>query len=359
MAVWEIVALVLPWVIVAFLAWLLVGVVRQHGQTLVRIDQLIEQLSAMERALERLVPSQAAPTARAASGLVVGTIAPEFALPDLNGRATALKELSGKALAVAFFDSGCGYCRAMAPRLGGLSAMGAQMLIVGRGDPEWYRTAAAEHEWRCEIVLDPEGQVAAAYQTTATPTGYLVGPDGRIATPLAIGADALLQLTAPESERAVVERARAAGLPVRDTTASRIKRDGLDAGTQAPDFELPDLDGQQHTLGQYRGRRVLLVFSDPSCGPCQEIGTDLIEAHRRGAEGGLSVVMVSRGDLDANRAKAAEQGYTFPVLLQRSWEISRAYAMFATPIAYLIDETGVITSDVAVGCPAIRALATA
>ena len=44
-----------------------------------------------------------------------------------------------------------------------------------------------------------------------------------------------------------------------------------------------------------------------------------------------------------------EHGLTFPVELQQRWEIPRLYGMFATPIAYLIDEAGIITHDVAVG----------
>jgi hypothetical protein len=38
-----------------------------------------------------------------------------------------------------------------------------------------------------------------------------------------------------------------------------------------------------------------------------------------------------------------------PVLLQKQWEVSRAYAYFATPVAYLIDSTGLIAADAAVG----------
>jgi len=41
------------------------------------------------------------------------------------------------------------------------------------------------------------------------------------------------------------------------------------------------------------------------------------------------------------------------VLLQKHWEISRRYAMFATPIGYLIDEHGIIARDVAVGAEAV------
>jgi peroxiredoxin len=59
--------------------------------------------------------------------------------------------------------------------------------------------------------------------------------------------------------------------------------------------------------------------------------------------------MVSRGEPKENRAKVKEHGLTFPVVLQQQWEISRLYAMFATPMAYLIEEAGVIVYDVAAG----------
>ena len=59
--------------------------------------------------------------------------------------------------------------------------------------------------------------------------------------------------------------------------------------------------------------------------------------------------MVSRGEPEANRAKAAQHGLTFPTVLQKQWEISREYGMFATPVAYLIDEAGIVAQDVAVG----------
>ena len=68
--------------------------------------------------------------------------------------------------------------------------------------------------------------------------------------------------------------------------------------------------------------------------------------------------MVSRGSPEANRRKVAELGLTFPVGLQRQWEISKLYAMFATPIAYLIDAEGTIAADAAVGVEPILGLLT-
>ena len=67
-------------------------------------------------------------------------------------------------------------------------------------------------------------------------------------------------------------------------------------------------------------------------------------------------MMISRRDPEANRQKVAELGLTFPVVLQRHWEISLLYGMFATPIAYLIDERGVLVTDVTVGGQAIQEL---
>ena len=61
------------------------------------------------------------------------------------------------------------------------------------------------------------------------------------------------------------------------------------------------------------------------------------------------VVMVSRGEPKENRAKVKEHGLTFQVVLHRQWEVSRLYAMFATPVAYLIGEDGAIIGDVTVG----------
>jgi peroxiredoxin len=140
----------------------------------------------------------------------------------------------------------------------------------------------------------------------------------------------------------------------RDLADSKIQREGLPAGTPAPDFLLPALDGGQLSLAQFRGRRVLLVFSDPQCGPCNQLAPPLEQFHRR--TGDVQVLMISRGDREANRAKAVEHGMTFPIVLQKQWEVSREYAMFATPIAYLIDEAGAIAAEVALGVEPILAL---
>jgi hypothetical protein len=67
--------------------------------------------------------------------------------------------------------------------------------------------------------------------------------------------------------------------------------------------------------------------------------------------------MVGRGDVEENRLKAEQNGFEFPVLLQRKWELSKRYGIFATPVAFLIGEDGVIARDVAEGGDEILKLA--
>src|SRR6266545_7714424 len=71
----------------------------------------------------------------------------------------------------------------------------------------------------------------------------------------------------------------------RSLARSRIKRDGLKAGTPAPEFRLPRLDGRgELSLVELRGRRVLMVFSSPQCGPCNALAPELEKFHREHPE---------------------------------------------------------------------------
>jgi peroxiredoxin len=163
------------------------------------------------------------------------------------------------------------------------------------------------------------------------------------------GLAALAATTRDEAERA--DR-----FSSRSLANSKVQRDGLKAGTVAPEFCLPRLDGGELALSELRGRVVLLVFSSPHCGPCNVLAPKLQKFHRK--HPGLELVMISQGQPGENRDKAKEHGLTFRVVLQKQWEVSRDYAYFATPVAYLIDQAGIIAADVAVGVDAIIDLMT-
>jgi peroxiredoxin len=167
--------------------------------------------------------------------------------------------------------------------------------------------------------------------------------------------ESTIQNPKSEIDQSLVTSAATSHFKNHSLNRSKLKRDGLKAGTLAPDFRLPRLDGRgEFTLSELRGREVLLVFSNPACGPCNALAPQLEKFHREHRE--VDVVMISKGEPKENCRKVKEHGLTFLIALQQHWEISRRYAMFATPIAYFIDESGTIAHDVAVGSAAIVAL---
>jgi peroxiredoxin len=342
----------LPWLLLAFGVWLAYQMIRQNGRLLLRLE-------ALERRLEELSsgsPPAVAPAPSPRPALPIGAPAPGFELPDLNGHRRSLADFLGTRLLLVFFNPRCGFCTRMAPDLAALPTDAAEgrplPLLVSTGDPEENRRLVAEHGLRGPVLLQERMEVAARYGAHGTPMGYLLDEDGRIASAPAVGADALLALAEGRAE-AVAGNGKPAHRGNRKLSDSKLKRDGLPAGSPAPEFTLPALGGGEVSLSAYRGQQVLLVFSDPNCGPCQKLTPELAEFHRQWAG---AVLMVSRGEESANQAKAAAHGVTFPIGLQKQWEVSRAYAMFATPIAYRIDAEGSIAAEVAVGAEPIRAL---
>src|SRR5205814_3102983 len=79
-----------------------------------------------------------------------------------------------------------------------------RLLILTTGDAEKNRQFFAEHKVEGPVLLQKETEVATAYQAKGTPSGYLISAEGRIASELTMGAEALLALAAdapdPKSE---------------------------------------------------------------------------------------------------------------------------------------------------------------
>jgi len=258
-----------------------------------------------------------------------------------------------------FFNPRCGFCTRMVPDLATLPVDGkAGMpipLVVTTGDAEENRKLFAEHGVNCPVLLQEGMEIASRYQCNGTPMGYLIDAEGRIASTQSVGAEALLALRegAPTPIPGNGNGHAALG-GTRTLAESKIERNGLPPGTRASEFRLPLLSGGELSLADYAGQEVLLVFSDPNCGPCEQL-MPALEQQYRGSRN-VQILMVTRGEEAANRAKVAQHGLTFQVVLQRQWEISREYAMFATPIAYRIDAEGRIALEVAVGVEPILAL---
>ena len=139
--------------------------------------------------------------------------------------------------------------------------------------------------------------------------------------------------------------------PHNDLARSSIRRNGLVEGELAPSFTLPCINGSEVSLKDFEGRSRLLIFSDLNCAPCNALLPVLIEASAHTPD--VQILLVSRGSLEANKGKFAGLPDKIAVVLQRNWEISRSYATFGTPVAYFIDEQGVIRGKIAEGPAAV------
>jgi peroxiredoxin len=389
-------------------------IVKQQGRMLLRLDQLEQNAQAAGAGPEK--PGQVAEPA----GLPLQSDFPAFKLPDLAGRPVALEAFRGKRVLLVHWNFECGFCDSIAAELGRLEPrfekQDVQLVLLSYGEAPSNQKQAAEHGLKCPILLMKEGEKPAPFEQEGTPVTYLLDEEGRVAAPLARGADGVLALAlevaGPEAgaSEAGKNTTQRSGLgsegPLKETLAPHrvnlpgflvkheiglgdvIKRvtsamgikpcvgcerragvlnrwmvfsgtggSGLKAGTRAPVFLLPDLQGRMVSLEEYRGRRVLLVFSDPQCGPCDELAPHLVRLHREYANNGLGVILVGRGNAEENHRKAEQHGFEFPVLLQdRKWKVSKEYRILATPVAFLIGEDGVIARDAAVGRDAILAL---
>jgi peroxiredoxin/uncharacterized membrane protein YphA (DoxX/SURF4 family) len=135
------------------------------------------------------------------------------------------------------------------------------------------------------------------------------------------------------------------------------EEEGLPYGAPAPAFTLTGVHGETMTLDALRAQAkpVLLVFSDPGCGPCNALMPD-IGRWQRDQAAKLTVAVVSGGGAAANKAKSHEHGLA-NVLLQEGSEINDLYRVSGTPTGILVRADGTIGSKAALGIEEIRTLA--
>jgi peroxiredoxin len=134
------------------------------------------------------------------------------------------------------------------------------------------------------------------------------------------------------------------------------EEEGLAFGAPAPAFNLSGLYGETMTLDALRAveKPVLLLFTDPSCGPCNAMMGDVGKWQRDLSEK-LTIAVITRGSLEDNRNKAKQHNLTH-VLMQRDNEVADAYQTYGTPTAVLVRPDGTIGSAPAGGAQQIRTL---
>jgi peroxiredoxin len=113
-------------------------------------------------------------------------------------------------------------------------------------------------------------------------------------------------------------------------------------GVQAPDFELPSLDGKRVKLSDYRGKAVLLNFWATWCSPCKVEMPWFVDLQKKYGNDGLVVVGIAMDDTETDKIAqfASEMGVNYPVLLGTD-KVSEQYGNVEyLPTSFYINRQG-------------------
>ncbi|MUL35956.1 thioredoxin family protein [Gloeocapsopsis dulcis] len=120
----------------------------------------------------------------------------------------------------------------------------------------------------------------------------------------------------------------------------------LPLGTQAPNFELPDVvTGQTISLSSFAGKPLLLMFICQHCPFVKHVKSELANLSKDYANSDVGIVAISSNDINKYPDDAPEQlkamveetGFLFPVCFDESQEVAKAYTAACTPDFFLFD----------------------
>ena len=129
----------------------------------------------------------------------------------------------------------------------------------------------------------------------------------------------------------------------------------LEVGTKAPDFTLPDQNGDLHSLSEYKGKKIILYFypKDNTAG-CTKQACGFAERYPQFIEKGAVVLGISKDSVASHKKFEEKYGLPFTILSDPElvaiqaydvWQEKKNYGktyMGVVRTTYLIDENGKI-----------------
>lgn len=130
-------------------------------------------------------------------------------------------------------------------------------------------------------------------------------------------------------------------LHLRRTSVPHATSPGTKQHLLAPDFTLPQLDGQALRLSSYRGKVVLLDFWATWCDPCREETPHFVELQQKYGDRGLQIIGVSMDDSpEPVRAFYQQFRMNYPVVMGTAKTGELYGGVLGLPIAFLITRDG-------------------
>ena len=115
-------------------------------------------------------------------------------LPDLEGNTVELADFGGEETLVLFWNPGCGFCRQMLPDLKQWESEAPEsapkIVVVSAGSEEANRGMGLASA----VLLDQQFAAGRAFGASGTPSAVLVDAEGKVASEVAVGAPAVMEL---------------------------------------------------------------------------------------------------------------------------------------------------------------------
>lgn len=110
----------------------------------------------------------------------------------------------------------------------------------------------------------------------------------------------------------------------------------------APDFTLPDLEGNSLTLSDFKGKVIILNFWATWCPPCRREIPDFVHLYEKYNEQGLVIIGVNLDRGDSRAVKQFSENYkiNYPIVLGNV-DVTQDYrGIRGIPTTFVIDRNG-------------------
>jgi thiol-disulfide isomerase/thioredoxin/uncharacterized membrane protein YphA (DoxX/SURF4 family) len=277
--------------------------------------------------------------------LPIGSIAPDFELPDISGKIVTFEHLLLRAKPLLFFfvSPTCKPCEALLPEIEEWQAElkdKVEFVFISSGNAVTNAEKFAGTGFKT-ILLQQDKEVSARFNAKWTPTAIFINADGIVASHLSVG---------DEGIRDLVKKIKAENLDGETVFIGNGTK--LKIGEDVPEFSMTDVQGREVSSKDFRGKKTLVTFWSTTCPHCVRMMNDLKEWEKEKSADEPDLVVFSEGDVEANK----QIGLNAPILIDEGYKTSEKFGMSGTPSAVLINENGKIVSETAIGAANIWAL---
>ena len=129
----------------------------------------------------------------------------------------------------------------------------------------------------------------------------------------------------------------------------------LEKGTKAPEFSLPDENGEIRNLSDYKGKKLILYFYPRDNTPgCTKQACGFADLYPQFSEKGVEIIGISKDSVASHKKFKEKYSLPFTILSDTELQIIQAYdvwkekklygktSMGIVRTTYLLDENGVI-----------------